>query len=411
MTDAKPSWRNRIAGFAHDVQDELDRVSQHFGLLRDHERRHEIVGFRSHGSTTRVLVQGRVVSCRRYAKGAATDSTWTNLLNTYRRIDSDPLAHAKLTVTVGGTSRAIVADDEGFFREWVDLDAPLDGSKAWAEAELTLEAVPAATAAAKPAQALVRIPAGTPAFGVISDLDDTVIQSRVTSILQAMRTVMLGNALTRLPFPGVAAFYHALEAGNDGTRANPIYYVSSSPWNIYDVISDFMDFQGIPPGSIHLRDWDVDIGALRSSRLRSHKEPIIREILDLHPSLPFILIGDDSQHDPEIYRAILADYPGRIHAIYIRNVRTDAERKTSVERLADEVTAAGSSLILAADTLAAAKHAAERGWIAAESLASIAEDKHADEGMNARKSDVPADASAAPADGIGDTGDASLKDS
>src|SRR3954469_5695882 len=145
---------------------------------------------------------------------------------------------------------------------------------------------------------------------------------------------MLGNALTRLPFPGVAAFYRALENGHDGKRANPIYYVSSSPWNIYDVIADFMDIQKIPIGSIHLRDWDIDLDALTSHRLRNHKEPIIREILDLHPALPFILIGDDSQHDPEIYRAILDEYPGRILAIYIRNVRTDPERSASVKLLA-----------------------------------------------------------------------------
>src|SRR5438094_509829 len=66
----------------------------------------------------------------------------------------------------------------------------------------------------------VRVLGDTPALGVISDLDDTVIQSRMTSFFQAVRTVMLGNARTRLPFPGVAAFYRALEAGGDGRRMN-----------------------------------------------------------------------------------------------------------------------------------------------------------------------------------------------
>ena len=153
----------------------------------------------------------------------------------------------------------------------------------------------------------------TETFGVISDLDDTVIQSRITSFLQAVRTVMLGNARTRLPFPGVAAFYQALERGGDGARTNPIFYVSSSPWNIHDVIADFMDIQRIPVGPIHLRDWDVGLNALSSHRLKRHKEPIIREILDLYPTLPFILIGDDSQKDPEIYRAIIDAYPGPHH--------------------------------------------------------------------------------------------------
>ena len=194
---------------------------------------------------------------------------------------------------------------------------------------------------------------------MISDLDDTVIQSRITSFLQAVRTVMLGNARTRLPFPGVAAFYRALERGADGARRNPIFYVSSSPWNIYDVIADFMEIQRIPTGPIHLRDWDVGLDALTSSRLKRHKEPIIREILELYPSLPFILIGDDSQQDPEIYRSIIDGYPGRILAIYIRNVRIDPARSASVQALAKEVVAAGSTLVLADDTFAAA--AARRG--------------------------------------------------
>ncbi len=79
--------------------------------------------------------------------------------------------------------------------------------------------------------------------------------------------------------------------------------------------------------------------------------------------MPFILIGDSGQRDPEIYRALLHDHPGRIPAIYIRNVSSDPERTKAIRTLAAEVTEAGSSLVLADDTLAAARHAAEHGWI------------------------------------------------
>jgi phosphatidate phosphatase APP1 len=165
--------------------------------------------------------------------------------------------------------------------------------------------------------------------------------------------------------------------------------VSSSPWNIHDVIADFMDLQHIPRGPIHLRDWDVDLDALSSRRLRNHKEPIIRQILELYPTLPFILIGDDSQRDPEIYRAIIDQYPGRILAIYIRNVRADPDRSKSVRALADEVLAAGSALVLADDTFAAAHHAAEQGWIRKDALESVHEEKRADEGTSGTKADAP----------------------
>jgi phosphatidate phosphatase APP1 len=200
---------------------------------------------------------------------------------------------------------------------------------------------------------------------------------------------MLGNARTRLPFPGVAAFYQALEQGGDGARLNPIFYVSSSPWNIHDIIADFMDIQRIPRGPINLRDWDIVLSALTSSRLGNFKEPVIRELLELYPTLPFILIGDNSQKDPEIYRKIIGEFPGRILAIYIRNVDANPERSASVQALAKEVLAAGSTLVLADDTYAAAQHAAEQGWITKESLPAVKEEKKADEGTTGTKADVP----------------------
>ena len=126
-----------------------------------------------------------------------------------------------------------------------------------------------------------------------------------------------------------------------------------------------------------------------SSRLGTFKEPVIREILDLYPSLPFILIGDNSQQDPEIYRAILGRYPGRILAIYIRNVDANPERSARVQALAKEVVAGGSTLVLADDTYAAAEHAAAQGWITRESLPSIREEKKADEGTSGAKADAP----------------------
>ncbi len=385
MSDSKRGWRDRLAGFVGDVQDELDRAGRKLGLVPETERGHEIVAYRSHGNSERVLLQGRVIKCRRFSRGTPGDSLWTNLLNTYRRMDSDALPHAKVRVDIGGAERVIEADNEGFFREWIDLKVTLKDGSPWHEVPLTLD-MPGVSVSST---AWIRIPAGAPAFGVISDLDDTVIQSGLTSFLRAARAVLLGNALTRLPFPGVAAFYRALEAGDNGQRANPIYYVSSSPWNIYDIVADFMDIQKIPIGSIHLRDWDIDFDALSSHRLKSHKAPIIREIMSLNPELPFILIGDDSQHDPEIYRAILDEFPGRVLAIYIRNVRTDPERSASVKLLADQVLKAGSALVLADDTFAAASHAAEQGWISRDSLVAIHEEKRADEGTSGAKADVP----------------------
>jgi phosphatidate phosphatase APP1 len=137
---------------------------------------------------------------------------------------------------------------------------------------------------------------------------------------------------------------------------------------MYDVIAEFLELKEIPSGPILLRDWDLNIASLQAAHLRRHKEPLIREILSSYPALPFVLIGDTSQHDPEIYRAITHEFGGRILAIYIRDVTANPERSAAVRALSDEVAAAGSALVLAEDTQAAARHATGLGLIAPESI-------------------------------------------
>ncbi|CAA9301719.1 MAG: FIG00580225: hypothetical protein, partial [uncultured Gemmatimonadaceae bacterium] len=255
-------------------------------------------------------------------------------------------------------------------------------------------APPAADGAAARATAQLLVPGPAAGFGVISDIDDTVIQSHVTDFLRAARTVLLENARTRLPFPGVSAFYRALARGtaaHGGAHAapNPIFYVSSSPWNLHDMIADFMAVQRIPVGPLLLRDWDIDRGMLGTGRHHGHKSALVREIFDAYPTLPFILVGDSGEQDPEIYRAVVHDYPGRVLAVYIRNVTPGADRTAAIRLLADEVHAAGSTLVLADDTMAAARHAAERGWIDPAALPAVAEDKREDEGTAPGKEPAP----------------------
>lgn len=131
-----------------------------------------------------------------------------------------------------------------------------------------------------------------------------------------LRSVLLANARTRLPFAGVATLYRALQAGSDGTQNNPVFY----------------------------------------------------------PTLPFVLIGDSGQEVPEIYREIVARYPSRIMAIYIRNVTPDPSRAERIRALAREVTEAHSELVLASDTGEVAAHALDRRWIDAPSLERVLSD-------------------------------------
>jgi phosphatidate phosphatase APP1 len=377
-----PSWRelsriaSELAGEAHRA---VDRALGKTGAYR-------AIGYRGYGTRDRALLLGRVLEHTRIATADVTHGRWRNLLATLQRIDADPLPYATVRATLAQTSTPVKADDEGFIRRWLAPAEQLGGGQ-WHEVQLEIVAdarTPVSTVAPSPARVLVPSPAAE--LGVISDMDDTVLQSEITSFIRAARLMLLENARTRLPFPGVAAFYRALERGKRGLAKNPIFYVSSSPWNLHDVIVEFLDAQEIPAGPMLLRDWDIGRAMLQT---REYKLAQIREILTTYPALPFILVGDSGQEDPEIYGTVVREFPGRILAIYIRNVSQHPERSQAIQTLAAGVAEAGSTLLLADDTLTAARHAAAHGWIAEESLGEIGTEKRADEGASGAKVDTP----------------------
>ena len=97
--------------------------------------------------------------------------------------------------------------------------------------------------------------------------------------------------------------------------------MSSSPWNLYDLLVDFLDLNGIPAGPLMLRDFGLRYEPTAGSGHLGHKLKEMRQILQAYPQLQFILIGDSGQEDPEIYREVVKEFPGRILAIYIRDVQ------------------------------------------------------------------------------------------
>src|SRR5215211_3518016 len=169
-------WRDRLQRLAGDIGGELQRVGA-WALLGS-DRLHEIDPYRGYGNAKRILVHGRALRNRNLAPSAERDSAWRNLLNTYRRVDSDGLSHARIRASVAGVEREIEADEEGFFRAWIDLPAP-PPNEPWLGVDLKLLSPLRADQPDVRAKARVRIPTASNAFGVISDLDDTVIQSRV----------------------------------------------------------------------------------------------------------------------------------------------------------------------------------------------------------------------------------------
>jgi phosphatidate phosphatase APP1 len=215
-------------------------------------------------------------------------------------------------------------------------------------------------------------------FGIISDMDDTVIRTGATTVLQQWRTILFNNAYTRRPFAGIDALYRALALGADEKGHNPLFYVSSSSWNLYMLFRNILDLHKIPAGPMLLRQYGIDPQKGISFGHRDHKIEQIEPILDTYPDLQFVLIGDSGQKDPEIYRELVASHPGRISAIYIRDVTTP-ERDREVHAIAEEVAEMGVPMVLVEDTIGAAEHAVEHGLINEAALPRIRRDKEEDE--------------------------------
>ena len=368
-------WQRELRELAAAIGSRVQRGADAIERLVDQDPYH-IIGDRGYGTGNRALLLGRVLENEGLALPDPAHSKVRNLLAMLKRIESDPLPHARVRVRLPDRETELVADDEGFLRAWLEA-----GERAEGWAPIPIELIQSQPEAPVTGIAPVLLPPSSAEYGVISDMDDTVLQSSVTNLIRAARVTLLENARTRLPFPGVAGFYRALAAGSNGRKSNPIFYVSSSPWNFYDVIADFLEIQQIPTGPLLLRNWDVGLSLLRNA---PHKSEYILDILATYPSLPFILVGDTAQEDPEIYTEIVAAHPGRILAVYIRNVRPHPERLAAVQLLARRVAEAGSTLVIADDTLAAASHAAAHGWISPALLPEVREEKRADEGGGAK---------------------------
>jgi phosphatidate phosphatase APP1 len=209
-------------------------------------------------------------------------------------------------------------------------------------------------------------------YVVISDIDDTVVETGVANKLLMLWRLFMQGPHSRTAFPGMAALLQALHHGRSGQEINPMLYVSRAPWSIYEVLDEFFRLHRIPIGPIlFLREWGLTLQRPLPRRAPDHKLHLIRNMLALYRELPFVLIGDSGQRDPEIYAQIVHEHPGRVLAIYVRNVSRDPTRHRAIEELAAEVVEAGSALLLAADSMAMAEHAAEHGLISRAACARV----------------------------------------
>ncbi len=295
-----------------------------------------------HGGADGVVVRGRVFDDPPVSEAVEGEGVLAAALRTVRHFVTDELPGVPLRITVEGATAEVLTDDEGYFRVHLRPD-PTRLTSPWTEGTVELADDYRGLTEPHTTALRVRVPSPDARFGVLSDIDDTILETGVQRMGRMIRQTITGSALTRTPFPGAAELYRDLSHG-----VNPVFYVSSSPWNLHAFLEAFLRHREFPLGPLLLRD------LLGSSAGREQKAQRIDEILALHPGLPFVLIGDSGERDPEIYAETVRSHPGRILAVYIREVRLDPG-DGRVEQVADGWSE-DVPFVMAADTDAVRRH-------------------------------------------------------
>ena len=265
--------------------------------------------YRGYATPDCLIVRGRVLTALRRTEPEPETSKWANLLQ---------MVGLFLTSEVSGvpvhsaeTGRATKSDAEGYVRLPILRDAHEPG---WNEVHLQISGRPA-TRRGFP----VLVPQADAVRGVISDVDDTMMRTGAYSLARNLWTTFTGSALTREIFPDAVELVSRLHEGK-----NPVFYVSSSPWNLHHFLDAVFARAGLVPGPMFLRD----LGLSGNRGHKDHKGAAIDEILMANPALPFVLIGDTGQKDAFVYRDAIARHPGRIERVILREPVVGAPRSS-----------------------------------------------------------------------------------
>ena len=308
-----------------------------------------IEGYGGHGGAEGVVVRGRVVDDPPSAAAVEGEGVGAAALRTLRHFLTDELPGVPLRVAVADATTDVVTDGEGYFQVRLRPD-PARLTSPWTHGTVELAGDYRGLTGPHTTPVEVLVPDPGARFGIVSDVDDTILETGVQRVGHMVRQTVTGSALTRTPFEGAPELYRDLAAG-----VNPVFYVSSSPWNLHSFLVEFLRHRRFPTGPVLLRD------LLGTAAGREQKHGRIQEVLDLHPDLRFVLIGDSGEKDPEIYAAVVRANPGRVVAVYIREVRLDPG-----DGRVEEVSGTWTEdvpFVLAADSDAVRRHAAGLGLL------------------------------------------------
>lgn len=262
-----------------------------------------------------------------------TTNPFKNALEMYRRYTVSGAKNEKIILSVNGEQHFVTTDKKGYFQ--FKLEGALQSDQLSVYADQYPDACED-----------IQLKLRNPKRIIISDVDDTILVSHATSLWKKLYLLLTKNHQTRSAFVGIRDMYSDILGAHD---QNMCFYVSSSEWNLYDFLRDFITFNDLPDGVLLLQDLKSGITDLFRSGGGSHEHKLvkIRSVIEAYPDAQLVLIGDSGQKDPEIYRSLAFEFSDNIEKIYIRDVRRSKRKR--VLKIADELREVNVSLEIIGD--------------------------------------------------------------
>lgn len=325
----------------------------------------QIIAFQGYGTDTHFYARGRALEDE--SIDLENQNTWHLIINTWKRFETDEIKSVGINIKLpNGRVLKGRTDRDGYYKVEANLTelSKLTNDEGWLPFELSYDDVNIKRTIQNdnrfPGEIL--IPSTKAQFGIASDIDDTILHTGVVSTLKwkVIYNSVFKHAKNRIPLEGAADFYHKLHRGVSGKNANPIFYVSHSPWNLYRYLELFLRQHHFPKGPILLRNFS-NLLRKQPQDQKPQKHTEILNLLKTYPNLPFILIGDSGEHDPDIYMEIAEEFPERILAIYLRSVK-HKKKMIRVKSLVDNYKT--TKVLLVDSSTQAIAHARAHNFIA-----------------------------------------------
>ncbi|TQL47815.1 phosphatidate phosphatase APP1 [Homoserinimonas aerilata] len=304
-----PHLASRIEDWFHDVREKSARRRGHTAT---------IIPYTGYGSPGWVRVLCRVLLSK-----PGTGTRYKKIRG-WRSFTSVPLNDASVIITVNGIEHRVTADRGGVVDTVIDCSL----TPGW-------HSIGIRTEDSEEVEAPVFVVDPAARFGLVSDVDDTVMVTALPRPLLAAWNTFVLDEHARRPVPGMAVLYERLLQDHPGA---PCFYLSTGAWNVAPTLNRFLRRHLYPSGPLLLTDWGPTHDRwFRSGR--AHKEETLRRLDAEFPDLRWLLVGDDGQHDEEIYSAFAEEHPGRVQAVAIRQLSTGEAvlaggRKSDEERSA-----------------------------------------------------------------------------